>query len=115
MFYRNSDITKILIAHLNEFCLNPNQKFPSCNIIVDDETSDEKWLRKSMLNEKCILPSRYEAKNIPVHYLYEGLDYQITPMRWKAGCRAHKAKCIRYTQRYISQLFNREECQLLSQ
>lgn len=115
MFYRNSDLTKILIAHLNEFCLNPNQKFPSCNIIVDDETSDEKWLRKSMLNEKCILPSRYEAKNIPVHYLYEGLDYQITPMRWKAVCRAHKAKCIRYTQRHISQLFNREECQLLSQ
>ena len=75
----------------------------------------KRLMRKSMLNEKCILPSRYEAKNIPVHYLYEGLDYQITPMRWKAGCRAHKAKCIRYTQRYISQLFNREECQLLSQ
>ena len=74
----------------------------------------EEKLRQSMLSEECTLTSRYETHKSPVHYTYKGYDYSVTPARWTAGIRPHKAKCIRYTHEHIKQLFADEGCELIT-
>ena len=68
-----------------------------------------------MKAEGCELISSYSNCRTPVYYLYEGMEYKTTPGRWNSGHRAHKCKCIRYTQHYIKQLFANEGCELISE
>ena len=75
--------------------------------------SEEK-LRQSMLNEQCILTSPYNTHNTLVHYTYNNKDYAVVPGRWNAGARPHLAKCVRYTNEHIRQLFADEDCELLT-
>lgn len=35
-----------------------------------------------MLKENCKLISEYKSCNEPVHYLFESMNYKITPARW---------------------------------
>lgn len=64
---------------------------------------------------ECKLISEYIKGDKHVYYLFNGLEYKITPTKWNTGFRAHKCKCIRYTQNYIKQLFEKEGCALMSE
>lgn len=72
-------------------------------------------LKESMQNENCVLLSSYSKCNQPVFYLFDGYEYKTTPEKWYRGHRAHKVKCIRYTQNHIAKIFANEGCELLSQ
>ena len=129
-FYRNDNPERIMTAHLNEFCVNPKNSFPKSrsklNTSVKAEENlkerlekqrqnKEEELRQSMKNEDCELISKYTNYKTPVYYLFEGMEYKTTPNKWHSGHRAHKCKCIRYTQNYIKQLFENEGCELISE
>lgn len=126
-FYRNDKPECVLVAHLNEFCVNPKSNYPKSKSklynSIDTEVKQpikstidkENVLRESMKAEGCELISSYTNYKTPVYYLFEGMEYKTTPGRWNSGHRAHKCKCIRYTQNYIKQLFANEECELISE
>ena len=132
-FYRNDNPERILVAHLNLFCVNPKDSFPKSGSklfkstkstepsLTQEEKLDkqrqnkEEELRESMKNEECELISKYTNYKTPVYYIYEGMEYKTTPSKWNSGHRAHKCKCIRYTHNYIKQLFANEECELISE
>lgn len=126
-FYRNDNPEHIIVAHLNEFCNNPNKNYYKSSSKLYNSNNDkvkkplkttaekENDLRESMKAEQCELISEYIKGDKPVYYLFEGFEYKTTPTRWKSGHRAHKCKCIRYTQNYIKQLFANEGCELISE
>ena len=129
-FYRNDKPERILSAHLNQFCVNPNDNFAKSRSRLKTSTkaeenlqekldkqrqNKEEELRESMKKEECELITKYTTAKTPVYYIYEGMEYKITPYRWHSGHRAHKCKCIRYTHNYIKQLFANEDCELISE
>lgn len=126
-FYRNDNPERILTAHLNEFCNNPNYNYPKSKskLFNSNDTKvkqpiksaidRENELRESMKAEGCELISSYKDSKTPVYYMFEGFEYKITPYRWNSGGRSHKDKCIRYTQNYFKQLFANEGCELISE
>ena len=132
-FYRNEDPEQIMAANFNNFCVNPKNSCPkgqhksisSTSSVEPTLTKEERLdkqrqnkeeeLRQSMKNEDCELISKYTNYKTPVYYLFEGMEYKTTPNKWHSGHRAHKCKCIRYTQNYIKQLFENEGCELISE
>lgn len=131
-YYKNSDSNRWMRTSAVNFLKNPNKLYPkdtywmkklNSDIVIPNKTESlenqrqnkEDQLRQSMKNENCELISKYENYKTPVYYLFEGMEYKITPSKWNSGHRAHKCKCIRYTQNYIKQLFENEGCTLLSE
>ena len=129
-FYRNDKPERIMSAHLNQFCINPNDNFAKSRSklktsakaeenlqekLDKQRQSKEEELRQSMKAEGCELISPYTDYKTPVYYIFEGMEYKTTPYRWNSGHRAHKCKCIRYTHNYIKQLFANEGCELISE
>lgn len=126
-FYRNDKPDQILVAHLNDFCVNPDYNYPKSQskLYNSNDTKvkqhlktvndKENALRESMKAEGCELISPYTDYKTPVYYIFEGMEYKTTPYRWNSGHRAHKCKCIRYTHNYIKQLFANEGCELISE
>lgn len=130
-FYRNDNPGRIMVAHINDFCDDPNKNFrksDSKSIIQGNEDLEklkndrlekqrqekEDNLKESMKNEDCELTSKFIKSDKPVYYLYNGLQYKTTPTKWNKGYRAHQSKCPRYTHEHIAQLFKNEGCELLS-
>lgn len=135
-FYRNSNPTQLLTAHLEDFVIdpirsahkskskmkydiNPNgiTKQEGCtnDTIEKKRLAKENNLRDSMKLEGCELLDKYVDGRTKIRYLFEGLEYQTTPTKWNTGYRAHKSKCPRYTHEHIAQLFAKEGCELISQ
>ena len=126
-FYRNDIPERIMYTYPIDFYRNPNKLYrknynyaKKHNLFIPKTRADdlrierERQLRESMKTEGCELISPYESSLKPVHYLFEGMDYKISPYRWYRGVRAHNVKCIRYTNEHIKQLFAKEGCELIS-
>lgn len=75
----------------------------------------EEQLRESMKNEDCELISKYIDYKTPVFYIYEGLEYKVSPNRWKNGNRPHKNKRTYHTPNHMKELFKREDCELITE
>ena len=143
--YKNNDSDRWMRITIDNFLRSPNKNFPKDTYwmqklgklpkpepknrkkdpsIIEQNKADrlehqrldkEEALRESMKAEECELISEYIKGDKPVYYLFNGLEYKTTPTKWNTGHRAHKCKCIRYTQNYIKQLFEKEGCTLMSE
>lgn len=130
-FVKKNDPLRVLTAKLDQLVRDENNEFKISNSSIAQEylkremgvKSDDKLvdiplkrkelaLRESMKGENCELISKYEAYNEPVYYLFEGLEYKITPEKWDKGERAHQKKRIQYTHNHVKELFKREGCEL---
>ena len=126
-FYRNSNPDNVMVAHLDRFCVDPDQSFPKNKPKINKPIKEpkpqqtkqqldyEEKLRESMSAEGCELISKYVNSKTKVLYIHDGFEYQTTPSRWNSGYRSHKGKCPRYTQNYIKKLFENEGCELISE
>lgn len=81
-----------------------------------NKTQKYNMIKESMESEECeLLATENSFISSSIYYLFDGLEYKTTAKQWNNGIRAHKLKCIHYTNNHIKELFRRENCKLISE
>ncbi len=131
-FNRKTNPERVRYAHIIDFYKDPYKKHPidsnyekkNGKVLTKEDKEKKKEeerqkkedeLRESMKAEGCELISKYTTATADVFYLFEGNEYKTKPTKWKAGHRAHKTQCIRYTHNYVKKRFADEGCELLTE